>query len=149
MTVLDVGPAMGFFSIPLAGMVGPEGKVICADLQEKMLLRLQKRAMAAQAADRILLRVCRPESLCLDDLNGKIDFALVFAVVHEVADVQNFFAELSNTLKPGALCLVAEPSGHVSSRDFEDSVAIAGLKGLIKVGSPRITWSHAVVLKKI
>jgi ubiquinone/menaquinone biosynthesis C-methylase UbiE len=148
MTVLDVGPAMGFFTIPLARMVGPEGKVICADVQEKMLLKLQKRALAAEVAGGVLLRVCKPASLCLDDFNGKTDFALAFAVVHEVPDVQNFFAELSKTLKPGALCLVAEPSGHVSSREFENSIAIAKREGLGKVGSPRITWSHAVLLKK-
>src|SRR5437867_3779272 len=42
MTVLDFGSAMGFFSIPLAQMVGPAGKVICVDMQEKMLERLKK-----------------------------------------------------------------------------------------------------------
>jgi len=37
MTVLDIGCGMGFFSIPLAPMVGPNGKVIWVDMQEKML----------------------------------------------------------------------------------------------------------------
>jgi hypothetical protein len=32
MTVLDVGCGMGFFNIPLAQMVGTNGKVICVDL---------------------------------------------------------------------------------------------------------------------
>ena len=31
MTVLDAGCAMGFFSLPMARMVGPNGKVICGD----------------------------------------------------------------------------------------------------------------------
>ena len=30
MTVLDVGSARGFFSLPIAEMVGPQGKVVCA-----------------------------------------------------------------------------------------------------------------------
>ncbi len=148
MTVLDVGPGMGFFSLPMAEMVGPGGKVVCADVQERMLRSLQKSAEAARLADRIVLRVCRPDSLCLDDFEGKIDFALAFAVVHEIGDVPKFFAELFAVLKPGALCLVAEPKGHVYLREFEDSIAIAGQKGLRRIGSIQITWSHTAILKK-
>jgi len=148
MTVLDVGPAMGFFSLPLAEMVGSRGKVICADVQERMLISLQRRAAAARLADRIVPRVCRPDSLCVEDFQGNIDFALAFAVVHEIGDVPKFFAELSAVLKPGALCLVAEPKGHVSLREFEHTIAIADQKGLRRIGSTRITWSHSAVLKK-
>ncbi|HEY6871399.1 MAG TPA: class I SAM-dependent methyltransferase [Geobacteraceae bacterium] len=148
MTVLDVGPGMGFFSLPLARMAGPGGKVVCVDLQEKMLRALQRRAAAAGLADRIVARVCTPASLCLDDFEGAIDFALAFAVVHEVPDPDGFFAELSRALKPGAFCLVAEPKGHVSVREFEDSLAIAAEKGLRRVENPGIPWNHAALLKK-
>ena len=37
MTVLDVGCGMGFFSLPLANLVGEKGRVVCIDLQEKMI----------------------------------------------------------------------------------------------------------------
>jgi len=36
-TVLDIGPGMGYFTIPLAGLVGPSGLVIAADVQQRML----------------------------------------------------------------------------------------------------------------
>ncbi|MFC1971060.1 class I SAM-dependent methyltransferase [Chloroflexota bacterium] len=42
-TVLDVGPGMGYFTIPLAKLVGDTGKVIAADLQQKMLDGILKR----------------------------------------------------------------------------------------------------------
>ncbi|MDP3040230.1 MAG: methyltransferase domain-containing protein, partial [Deltaproteobacteria bacterium] len=42
MKVLDVGPGMGFFSLPLAQRVGPKGKGIGVDLQEKMLQSLER-----------------------------------------------------------------------------------------------------------
>ncbi len=148
MTVLDIGPAMGFFSLPLASLIGPGGKVICVDLQEKMLLSLQRRARKAGLEGRVLTRTCTAGSLCLDDLNGKIDFALVFAVVHEVNDIPEFFEQVFDVLKPGALCLVAEPAGHVSLAEFRGTLAIAGQKGLCEAGSPRIAWSRAAVLKK-
>ncbi|QTA78393.1 SAM-dependent methyltransferase [Desulfonema limicola] len=56
MTVLDMGCAMGYFSIPLARLVGTDGKVICADIQEKMLKSLEKRAAKAGLSDRIETR---------------------------------------------------------------------------------------------
>ncbi len=43
MRVLDIGCAMGFFSLPLAQMIGLNGKVICVDVQEKMIKSLEKR----------------------------------------------------------------------------------------------------------
>ena len=43
-TALDVGCAMGFFSLPMAELVGPNGRVICVDLQERMIRSLRKRA---------------------------------------------------------------------------------------------------------
>ena len=43
-TVLDVGCGMGFFSLGLAELVGKDGKVLAADLQEQMLAGLKKRA---------------------------------------------------------------------------------------------------------
>ncbi len=36
-TVLELGPAMGFHTLDLARMVGPTGRVIACDVQEKML----------------------------------------------------------------------------------------------------------------
>jgi len=41
---LDIGSAMGFFSLPMAKMVGAEGKVVCVDLQQKMLDVLEKKS---------------------------------------------------------------------------------------------------------
>ena len=40
MTVLDVGCGPGFFTLDMARLVGPSGRVIAADLQEGMLEKL-------------------------------------------------------------------------------------------------------------
>ncbi len=63
MTVLDVGSAMGFFTLPLAKIVGLSGKLVSVDVQEKMLQSLQRRALKARASDRIITRVYKPNSL--------------------------------------------------------------------------------------
>ena len=94
MTVIDVGCAMGFFSIPMAEMVGPDGRVICIDLQEKMVRKLYRRAKKKNRLSRIEARVCSSGHLNVDDLNNVADFVLASAVIHEVADVVSLFAEL-------------------------------------------------------
>src|SRR5208283_385906 len=43
-TVIDIGPGMGFFTIPMCRMVGTEGRVIAADVQQKMLDGVIRRA---------------------------------------------------------------------------------------------------------
>ncbi|MBE0427740.1 MAG: class I SAM-dependent methyltransferase [Nitrospirae bacterium] len=103
MKILDIGCGMGFFSLPIAWMVGSKGKVICIDVQEKMIRSLQKRAKKAGLTDRIETRICNQNSLGLDDLNEKVDFALAFAVVHEVPNVTQFFSEIHKTLKPSGM----------------------------------------------
>jgi len=148
MTVLEVGPAMGFFTLPLASLVGPTGRIVCVDVQTRMLQALMKRARAAQLADRLVTRVCEPTSLGLDDFTGAIDFALAFAVVHEMPDPARVFADLARLLRSGARCLVAEPKGHVAAPAFEATLATARQAGLSLVGRPVIRRCRAAVLQK-
>lgn len=148
MTVLDFGSAMGFFSIPLAQMVGPAGKVICIDLQEKMITRLKKRAQKAGVAARIETRFCTQDSLGLEPLAGAMDFALLFAVVHEVPAREALFAGLASALKARANLLVAEPRGHVSAEDFARTLSVAKAHGFVEAGTPRIARSHTVLLRR-
>ena len=39
---------------------------------------------------RVDARVASPESMALADLQGKVDFSLAFAVVHELPDAERF-----------------------------------------------------------
>lgn len=148
MMVLDIGCAMGFFSLPLSEMVGPKGKVICADVQEGMINALKKRAIKADLLDRIEIRLCDQDSLGLDDLIGKIDFTLASAVVHEVPDPSRFFTELYELIKPDGKCLVLEPKGHVSEKDFNLTVSIAKTSAFKVVENPHIARSRAVLFEK-
>ena len=111
MTVLDVGSAMGFFSVPLAHLVGETGQVICVDVQQKMLQRLQKRAARAGVGEQILTQQVNHDTLSLDP--DVVDFALAFAVVHEVPNAQSFLQQVFWALKPNGSLLLAEPTGHV------------------------------------
>jgi ubiquinone/menaquinone biosynthesis C-methylase UbiE len=149
MTVLEVGPGMGFFTLPMARMVGPAGKIVCVDLQEEMLAAVHRRAAKAGVAGRIEARACHPTTLGIGDLAGKVDFVLLFAVVHEVRDTPRLFHEIVQVMKPGARCLVAEPKFHVSVRDFEQTIASAAAQGLRLVDRPVIWGSRSAVLSLV
>jgi len=148
MTVLEVGPGMGFFTLPLARMVGTQGKVVCVDVQEAMLRTLTKRARNAGLADCILTRVCSPESLGVDDLAASVDFALLFAMVHEVPDAGALFRDVAAALKSGGRCLVSEPRGHVTRDVFGEMLAAAAAVGLFAIATPKIAWSYSALLER-
>jgi SAM-dependent methyltransferase len=138
MTVLDVGCGMGFFTLPMARIVGPSGKVVAVDLQARMLSGLRRRALKAGLADRIVSRLCEPESLGLDEYQGTIDFALAFAVVHEVSNKERLFAELRQAVARHGRLLVAEPPGRVSADDFRITLAAAGRNGFAVLEHPTV-----------
>ena len=148
MRVMDIGSAMGFFSLPLARLVGPGGRVFSVDLQRKMLDVLIRRARRAGLAARIETRLCAADSLGVVDLAGQIDFVLLFAVLHEIPDPNRLFVEIHQVLAPKARVLFAEPRGHVDASAFERSLSIAEQNGLYRAGAPKIAWSHATVLEK-
>jgi ubiquinone/menaquinone biosynthesis C-methylase UbiE len=143
-----LGCGMGFFSLPIAKLIGATGRVICIDLQERMLKGLIRRAQKAGLADRIDARTCRQDSLQVNDLAGRIDFALAFALVHEVPDKERLFSEIYATLKQDGKLLIVEPRGHVSENDFEKTVSTAQSAGFEVLSDLKIRRSHAVLLRR-
>lgn len=148
MTVLEPGPGMGFFTLELARLVGPSGRVVALDVQPRMLEGLKRRAARAGMLERIAIRLAGSGSLGVADLAGKVDFALAFALVHELPDAARFFTEIGATLKPGATLLFAEPSGHVTAPQFETEVQLAVAAGLKPVKNVSIRRSRALLLKR-
>lgn len=147
MAVLDVGCGMGFFSLPLAKLVGETGKVVCIDIQEKMIEGLLRKARKAGLIERIDARVCSQASIGVSDIAGRIDFAVLFALVHEVPDKKKLFSEVYAILKQFAKLLLSEPKGHVSRLDFEKTVSIAQDVGFEILCDLEIGRSRTVLLQ--
>ena len=145
MTVMDVGCGMGFFAIAMARLVGPGGRVIAVDFQQKMLDVLRKRAAKAGVGDRIDAHRCQVDAL---EVEGPVDFALAFYSAHEVPDLPRLFREIHECLRPGGRFLLVEPVGHVSAADFQNQLAMAQDVGLVAGDRPRIRLSRAAVLVK-
>jgi ubiquinone/menaquinone biosynthesis C-methylase UbiE len=148
MVALDVGSAMGFFTLPMARLVGSTGHVIAVDLQEKMINSLRRRATKAGLTPWMEFRVCESRSLGVDDLAGKVDFALTFAVLHEMPEVESAFKSIALALRTGGILLVAEPTGHVTEDAFKTTLAAAERCGLKVTERPVIKRSLTAVLQK-
>jgi ubiquinone/menaquinone biosynthesis C-methylase UbiE len=149
MMVLEPGCAMGFFTLPLARMVGSEGKVIAVDIQSEMLSTLERRARKKGLIERMDIREAGADGLGISDLAGSIDFCPVLHVAHEVPDQARFFSDIADALKPGARLLVIEPRGHVSEKDFERSIAAAEAAGLRKIDSPDVRGDRKALFERL
>ncbi len=146
MTVLDLGCGPGSFSIDLARMVGPSGRIIAADLQNGMLERIRGKIRGTELEKRIVLHRCKEESIGVSE---PVDFVLAFYMIHEVPEMRKFFEEIHSILKPGGKFLIVEPKLlHVSGSEFQATIAKAEAVGFTAIEQPRILFSHSMVLRK-
>jgi ubiquinone/menaquinone biosynthesis C-methylase UbiE len=145
MTVIDVGCGVGYFSVPMAQMVGERGRVMAVDLQQQMLEMVRRRAEKAGVAARVVLHKCEQNRL---GLTAQADFALMFAMLHEVPDQRLLLGEIYACLKPSGKLLLAEPPIHVTRGAFESEAQAAEETGFRVVDRPHVRWCRAVLLAK-
>jgi len=148
MTVLDLGCAMGFFSIPAAQMVGPSGRVVCVDVQERMIRVLDRRARRKGLGNIIEARPCTQQDLGIDDLRGQVHVAVAFHVVHETRDPARFLADCYSALRPGGKLILVEPSGHVSGTNRQRIFALPAAAGFNVGEDLNVRRSQGVVFEK-
>jgi ubiquinone/menaquinone biosynthesis C-methylase UbiE len=148
MTVLEIGPGMGFFSLPLARLVGESGRIICVDVQERMLDKLKRRAEKSGLLDRIMAILTEGNSLHIEKYEGQVDFALAFAVVHEVPDQRQMFDEVYHSMKDGSLLLISEPKAHMREEDFQTAIETARARGFREEAPLDIRKNYSVLLWK-
>lgn len=141
-TAVDIGCGLGYFSIALAKIVGPRGKVIALDIQQQMIRRANRRAERHGIASQIDFRLCKPGHL---GVKGPVDFVLAFWVAHEVDDRENLFIEVRSFLQPQGHLLIVEPKGHVSASRFADTAELARNVGFKTSKGPMVRFSRSVV----
>jgi Methylase involved in ubiquinone/menaquinone biosynthesis len=147
MTAMDVGCGMGFFSIPMASIVGSSGKVIAVDLQREMLQGLLK-YISKEHIQNITTHQCRNNSLAIEKWDGAVDFAVLFWMLHEVPDKERLIKELYDALIPNGRLLFVEPNFHVSAKNFSASLSIMESLGFTPVEKPKIAISRSALLQK-
>ena len=148
MRVLEIGPGMGFFTLPMARMVGPAGKIYCVDIQKQMLDSLGRRADKSGLAGRIECRLAAAGPPVTDDLAGTIDLAIAIAVVHEVPDAAALFREIHSCLRENGKALVAEPRKRVTEHEFGRTMSIAIETGFALSDTPEIKGFRSTLLAR-
>ncbi|WP_432455732.1 MULTISPECIES: class I SAM-dependent methyltransferase [unclassified Agarivorans] len=146
-TVIDIGCGPGFFTIPMAELVGETGQVIAVDLQPQMLAKLKKKLDGSILNERVELHQCEPSSLALKS-EVKADFVLAYYMVHEVPNQRSLFEEVANTLSDDGQFLIVEPFFHVKKSAFMQYLSIAEDVGLKAIESPRKKGGMSVLLTK-
>ena len=147
MTAMDIGCGMGFFTIPMSGITGKNGKIIAVDLQPEMLAGLQKNAQKA-GVDNITLHQCGYDTLNIKQWDESVGFVLIMMMLHEVPDADRLIREVHDALAPGGKLLFSEPIGHVNKEKFQHSVSMIQQTGLSMVASPKIHLCRSAVFQK-
>jgi 2-polyprenyl-3-methyl-5-hydroxy-6-metoxy-1,4-benzoquinol methylase len=143
---LDVGCGIGYFTIPMARLVGSAGTVVAVDLQTKMLEGVKRRASKHGLESRVVTRKATVSGL---GVRGPFDFVLAFWMMHEVPDQQALLMELHGLLNVRGRFLIAEPKIHVNSVSFNRTVELAEKVGFDRVSEPKIFFSWSVVMEKV
>ncbi|HUI11503.1 MAG TPA: class I SAM-dependent methyltransferase [Bacteroidota bacterium] len=144
MTALDLGCGPGFFSIPMARLVGPAGRVIAADLQEGMLEKLREKIGGTDLQERLTLVKCEGGDIRVHE---RVDFIMTFYMVHEVPEKPALFRQLRGVLRDTGKLLLVEPKlFHVSREEFQRTTGIASGCGFRVLPGPPLTLSWSAVL---
>jgi ubiquinone/menaquinone biosynthesis C-methylase UbiE len=104
-TVADLGCGNGFYTLKLARMVGPEGKVYAVDIQPQMLILLMRRAEKAGLENivPVLGSVVDPGLP-----EEQIDLILLVDAYHEFSHPEEMLARMRASLKPAGRVALAE-----------------------------------------
>jgi protein-L-isoaspartate O-methyltransferase len=102
--VADVGAGSGYYTVRLAKVVGPTGRVVATDLQPGMLALIREK-VAREKLSNVEIVQGRADDPVLP--GAAFDLILMVDVYHELASPQVFVRKLKEALKPdGRLVLI-------------------------------------------
>jgi ubiquinone/menaquinone biosynthesis C-methylase UbiE len=134
--VLEVGPGTGYYSLPVAEWLGPDGTLEIFDLQQEMLdhtlLRAEERGIANLVA-------MQGDARALPYADATFDAAYLVTVLGEIPDQVAALRELARVVKPAGHVVVGELFGDphwVSPAKLRARAERAGLRFEHRIGSP-------------
>lgn len=105
MTVLEVGPGNGTYTVATARRVGDEGKVVTIDIEPRMIERVTHRAQA-EGIDNIEAKVADVYNLPFED--GYFDAIYMIAVIGEIPEPNKAMREFHRVLSPSGTLAFSE-----------------------------------------
>ena len=132
--LLEVGPGTGYYALPVAEWVGPDGRLDVLDVQQEMLDHTLRRAAEHGIANITPALADARELTYADD---SFDGAYLVTVLGEIPDQQAALRELGRVVKPGGRIVVGELFGDphmVTHSALASRAQAAGLKVYRRLG---------------
>lgn len=105
MTVLEVGPGNGTYTIATAKRVGEKGKLITIDIEPKMIERIKQR-LAVEGINNVEAKLANVYDLPFD--NNKFDAIYMITVIGEIPTPNKAMREFYRVLTPGGILSFSE-----------------------------------------
>jgi ubiquinone/menaquinone biosynthesis C-methylase UbiE len=144
-TVLEVGPGTGYYALPVAGWLLPDGVLHVIDIQQEMLDHTMRRAGEHGLTN---VTPSHGDARALPYEDATFDAVYLVAVLGEVPDQDAALRELRRVLKPDGRAVVGELFGDphmVGEPSLRRRATAAGLRFERRVG-PR--WGYFAVLRR-
>jgi predicted methyltransferase len=105
--VADVGAGGGFFTVRLAKLVGPKGRVFAVDVDKGVTRELRQRVESEKLSNVEVIQgaVDDPELPA-----GTLDAVLIVNAYHEMTEHQAMLGHIRQALKPGGRLVLVEPN---------------------------------------
>ncbi len=102
----DIGCGPGYFTLPVAERVRPQGRVYAIDIEPEMLAECERRAREQGLYDVVILVESSEHEIPLPD--GGVDVAWLANVYHELEAPVEFLEEIKRVLRPEGQLLVID-----------------------------------------
>ena len=143
MKVADVGCGSGYFTVKIAGEIGPEGKIWAIDAWQDMLDYLDRRLQIEGLENVELVKVDRDDPMIP---KGGADLILMVDVYHYIKERVAYGEKLREGLAPGGRLIVLDyipksieerpwgppPSQHMSEADLTADLEEAGFRKVMQ-----------------
>ena len=132
--ILEIGPGTGYYSLPVARWIAPDGVLEIFDLQQDMLNHTLRRA-EREGINNVAARQGDARQLPYED--HRFDGAFLTVVLGEIPDQVAALRELARVLKPTGRLVVGELFGDphwVSARALRTRGQQAGFRFEERVG---------------
>ncbi len=154
MTLCDMGCGNGFYSLQLAKMAGPSGRVLSVDIQAEMLAELRQR-FEAEAIENITPILGSFHSPRLPA--NSVDLILLVDVYHEFSHPEQMLHEMRQALKPAGVIVLVEyreedpavpikPLHKMSKQQIMKELTPNGFQ--LRSEFDRLPWQHMMFFER-